>query len=234
MNRNPSCPKCKSDQVIKSEKVQGKQRVRCKHCNYQFTRLTPRGHPSSEKSMAVILYTLGLSMNVIAKLFKVSTPAVLTWIKNFAIANYEKPVPKDAILIEIDEMWHFLKSKKRVWIWKAYCRETGKIVDWQCGGRDKKTFMKLWKRLLKWNIELFCTDGYDVYARVIPDDKLFQSKSQTIFIERNNGRQRHWFARFRRKSIVVSKTLEMINLTMGLFARFHVNGSWTEIPALFS
>ena len=52
-------------------------------------------------------------MNVIAKLFKVSTPAVLTWIKNFAIANYEKPVPKDAILIEIDEMWHFLKSKKR-------------------------------------------------------------------------------------------------------------------------
>ena len=52
-------------------------------------------------------------MNVIAKLFKVSTPAVLTWIKNFAIANYEKPVPKDAILIEIDEMWHFLKSKKK-------------------------------------------------------------------------------------------------------------------------
>ena len=112
---------------------------------------------------------------------------------------------KDAILIEIDEMWHFLKSKKEFGSGKHIAGKLEKIVDWQCGGRDKKTFMKLWKRLLKWNIELFCTDGYDVYARVIPDDKLFQSKSQTISIERNNGRQRHWFARFRRKSIVVSK-----------------------------
>lgn len=112
MNKNPACPKCKSDQVIKSGKVQGKQRFRCKHCNYQFTRTTPRGRPMKEKAMAVILYTLGLSLNVIAKIFNVSTPAVLYWIRAFAIANYEKPAPKDAIIIEIDEMWHYIGSKK--------------------------------------------------------------------------------------------------------------------------
>lgn len=65
-----------------------------------------------EKAMAVILYTLGLSLNVIAKIFNVSTPAVLYWIRAFAIANYEKPAPKDAIIIEIDEMWHYIGSKK--------------------------------------------------------------------------------------------------------------------------
>lgn len=48
-------------------------------------------------------------------------------------------------------------------------------------------------------------------------------KDQTYRIEQNNGRQRHWFARFRRKSIVVSKSMEMIDLTMALFAAFHVN-----------
>ena len=31
-----------------------------------------------------------------------------------------------------------------------------------------------------------------------------------------------------------SKTLEMVDLTMALFARFHVNGSWKDIVSLFS
>lgn len=87
-------------------------------------------------------------------------------------------------------------------------------------------------RLKKWNVELFCTDGYNVYNQVIDENKLLQTKSQTYYLEQNNGRQRHWFARFRRKSIVVSKTLQMVDLTMALFARFHVNGSWQEISSL--
>ena len=45
--------------------------------------------------------------------------------------------------------------------------------------------------------------------------------------------QRHWFARFKRKSLVVSKSLRMVDLTMALFARFHVNGQREEIAAVF-
>lgn len=81
---------------------------------------------------------------------------------------------------------------------------------------------------------MFCADEYAVYTETIPEEQLFQSKSQTVFLEQNNSRQRHWFARFRRKSIVVSKTLEMVELTMALFARFHVNGQWKEILSLLS
>jgi IS1 family transposase len=50
------------------------------------------------------------------------------------------------------------------------------------------------------------------------------SKRETKAIERNHTPNRHWFARFKRQSIVVSKSLEMIDLTMALFAKFHVNG----------
>ena len=131
-------------------------------------------------------------------------------------------------------MAFFKLKKKQIWIWKAYCRETGELIDWECGGRDKKTFLKLWNRLSKWKVEMFCSDEYRVYIETIPEEQLLQSKSQTIYLEQNNGRQRHWFARFRRRSIVVSKSLQMINLTMALFARFHVNGSWKEIMPLFS
>ena len=34
---------------------------------------------------------------------------------------------------------------------------------------------------------------------------------------------RHWFARFRRKSKVVSKSKEMVELTLALFAKLRVN-----------
>ena len=112
MNEKPPCPKCQSREVVKNGKVQGKQRYKCKSCSLQFTRLTPRGRPAQEKAMAVTLYTQGLSIRAIARLIEVSPSAVLTWIKTFAKTHYEKPAPGDAILVELDEMWHYVKSKK--------------------------------------------------------------------------------------------------------------------------
>lgn len=136
-------------------------------------------------------------------------------------------------MIELDEMWHYLGSKKnKLWIWKAYRRETGELLDWECGDRDKETLKRLMDRLSKWEVELFCTDNWAAYREVIDEERLIQSKTQTYYLEQNNGRQRHWYARFRRKSIVVSKTLEMVDLTMALFAWFHVNGSGKDILSL--
>jgi insertion element IS1 protein InsB len=72
-------------------------------------------------------------------------------------------------------------------------------------------------------VRLICTDAYNVYDQAYKPGKHYVGKDQTYRIEQNNGRQRHWFARFRRKSIVVSKSLEMIELTIALFAAFHIN-----------
>ena len=78
----------------------------------------------------------------------------------------------------------------------------------------------------------YCTDHWLVYAAVIPPEQLVMSKAHTDAIERNHGRQRHWFGRFKRKSIIVSKAKEMVELTMALFARFRVNGDVSEIFTL--
>jgi insertion element IS1 protein InsB len=67
---------------------------------------------------------------------------------------------------------------------------------------------------------------------VIPAEKLVKSKAKTDGIERNHCQQRHGFGRFKRKSIVVSESREMVDLTMALFARFRVNGSVSEIFTL--
>ena len=109
------------------------------------------------------------------------------------------------------------------------CRDTGELIAWECGDRDKATLEKLIETLEKWKVNCYYTDDYQAYASVIPRERLIQTKAETHAIERNNCRMRHGFGRFKRKSIIVSKTVEMVDLTVALFARFRVNGDVSEI-----
>ena len=109
------------------------------------------------------------------------------------------------------------------------CRDTRELIAWECGDRDKATLEKLIGRLEKWNVKVYYTDEYQAYTAVIPEEMLVQTKRETHGIERNNCRMRHWFGRFKRKSIIVSKSVEMVNITVALFARFRVNGDISEI-----
>ena len=87
---------------------------------------------------------------------------------------------------------HYLGSRKnKLWIWKAFRRETCELIDWECGNRDKETLKRLIDRLSKWEVELFCTDNWPVYPEVIDEAKLLQTNAQTYYLEQNNGRQRH-------------------------------------------
>ena len=109
------------------------------------------------------------------------------------------------------------------------CRDTGELIAWECGDRDKATLKKRIQRLEKWSVRVYYTDDWQVYRSVIPSERLVQTKAETHGIERNNSRMRHWFGRFKRKSIIVSKSVEMANLTeVSLFARFRVNGDVFE------
>jgi IS1 family transposase len=98
----------------------------------------------------------------------------------------------------------------------------------------KMTLKKLVDRLTRWDVKVYCTDKWGTYASVIPQDKLMQSKATTQTIERNHCRQHHRFGRFKRKSIIISKSTEMVDLTMALFAKFWVNGTQDELLSLLS
>jgi insertion element IS1 protein InsB len=117
------------------------------------------------------------------------------------------------------------KKPRKLWIWKARDRDTGQLLDWECGRRDAATLKKLINRLAQWDVTCYCTNHWKTYASVIPTEKLVMSKVKTDGIERNHCQQRHWFGRFKRKSIVVFKSQEIVDLTMALFARYRVNGS---------
>ena len=106
-----ACPKCTPPHVVKAGKARGHQRWRCRGCGYQWTRTTPRGRPGWQKSLAVFLYGHGVSMNAVGKMFGVRASSVLPWIRRFATEHAAKPAPVGkAIVLEGDEMWHFLKK----------------------------------------------------------------------------------------------------------------------------
>src|SRR3954466_15899699 len=97
---------------------------------------------------------------------------------------------------------------------------TGRLVDWECGDRDERTFRRLFERLSRWKVRLFCSDSYVVYPLVLAVGGHYQGKGETVALERNNGHQPHWTAALRRRSIVVSKSRAMIERRV---AHLHVN-----------
>ena len=60
----------------------------------------------------------------------------------------------------------------------------------------------------------------------------FMGKEETWRLEQIHSRLRHGLARFRRRTVVVSKSVEMVDLSIALFARFRINGSASELLAL--
>ena len=106
------CPKCQNTQSVKNGKHLGKQRYKCKTCGCQYTREQPKGKDVETKCLAIILYVNGLSFRAIASIVKVSHKAVYDWVKAFGLETYEKPKPQGDIVVELDEMWHFITSKK--------------------------------------------------------------------------------------------------------------------------
>ena len=105
------CKRCGSEEHVKNGLMRGHQRYLCKSCGLNFTDTPPRGKPLALKVAAALLYVSGLSMNRTAKLLGVSTPTIQAWLEQVAAAYAQKPEPEGrAVVIELDEMWHYLKK----------------------------------------------------------------------------------------------------------------------------
>src|SRR3954449_9273208 len=112
------------------------------------------------------------------------------------------------------------KKSNKLWVWKARDRATGRLIDWELGGRDAATLERMLERLKRWRVRLYCADDWAAYAELIPQGRLYVGKEETHGIERDHARQRHWLARFRRRTCVVSKAERMVEASIALFARF--------------
>ena len=107
----PTCPKCTSDHVIKAGFVKGKQRYRCKSCNYFYT-LHQKGASRETKRQALQLYLEGLGFRSIGRFLNYSHVAVYKWIKAFGEELEALKSDSTLSVVEMDEMHTYIRSKK--------------------------------------------------------------------------------------------------------------------------
>jgi len=109
------CKKCNSIQSVKNGLVRGKQRYRCIECGCNYTVGDERGKIKPEaKALAVLLYGSGkASYGMIARLFNVTRPAVLHWIKTIGKFLPAPEITSEVKEVQVDEMWHFINKKNK-------------------------------------------------------------------------------------------------------------------------
>lgn len=109
------CKNCKSSNVVKSGKVRGKQRYKCKECGYNFVIGDERTNEKivALKALCVVFYSLGkASYNMLGKIFNRDRALIYRWIREAGLNAEEPTISGQITQIEFDEMWHFIQSKK--------------------------------------------------------------------------------------------------------------------------
>lgn len=89
-----------------------------------------------------------------------------------------------------------------------------------CGDGSLNTVNALYEKPGHLKIGHFYSDGFEGFASVFPCNPLTPNKQYTHAIERHNCRNRHWVARFNRKTIVFSRSQRMVEATMKLLAYY--------------
>jgi insertion element IS1 protein InsB len=69
----------------------------------------------------------------------------------------------------------------------------------------------------------FITDDWEGYHRLIPQEQLYTGKALSFPIEQDKSNIRHFLARFRRRTKVVSKAAQMVDLSLRLYHYLHDN-----------
>ncbi len=92
-------------------------------------------------------------------------------------------------------------------------RATGRTIAWVIGNRDAATFRRLSEKVKHLKDCLFYTDNWDAFAAVRPKERHIIGKVHTIAIEQNNSNTRHHLGRMTRRTKVVSKQEEKVEMS---------------------
>jgi len=113
MEKIESCPRCQSKERIKNGHIHGRQRYRCKNCQYDYTVEQKSTAVSKDKKrLALQMYLEGLGFNSIGRILKVSHVAVQMWVRKYGKRLEELKSEQHIEVIELDEMHSYIGSKK--------------------------------------------------------------------------------------------------------------------------
>jgi insertion element IS1 protein InsB len=119
---------------------------------------------------------------------------------------------------EMDEFWSFVRTKSNQrWTWYAIDKASGIILAWHNGGRTDADFRKLLKYLENIPIELYFSDDWGAYTRILPANRHYIGKRYTWKIERKTLNFRIHIKRLSRKTICYSKNEKIHDNVIGMY-----------------
>ena len=118
-------------------------------------------------------------------------------------------------------MAFYRRKKNKKWIIKALDRKTRKTIAWVIGNRGAKTFRKLYNKVKHLKKCIFYTDNWDTFSKILPRKRHGIGKKHTCAIERDNSNTRHHLGRMTRRTKVVSKSEQMLDLSIRIWV--HLN-----------
>ena len=204
------CPHCHSERIVKNgHKSNGTQNYQCKTCKKQFISDHEKKYSGTLpwiSSLIKMMIVRGNGVTDISAILKIHIKTLLEVLRKAKYQITPKRTHYDCL--EIDEFLTYVgrKSNKK-WLLYAYHRETGEIVAYVWGKRDKRTANKLRKRLKKQGItyDSIAIDNWEAFKAAFKDNKKLVGKQYTVEIEGNTCRLRHRLRRFFRKTCCFSK-----------------------------
>ena len=112
------CKKCGSKNIVRNGKQDEVQRYKCKDCSSVFRGKEAMYSPEF-KLDAIMMYINSMGIRAIGRVKKVHNSVVSVWIKQMGevikSVFYEKIAsvqPKDISILELDELFTYIKKKK--------------------------------------------------------------------------------------------------------------------------
>jgi len=105
------CPKCHSEDFVKSGIIKDRQRFKCKECNYYFTVQKLGKRIEGEYVIkALQLYLEGMSFREIERILNVSHVSVMNWVKTYNIKRPNKTtnIQPEVQILPYDELLDFI------------------------------------------------------------------------------------------------------------------------------
>ena len=112
-------------------------------------------------------------------------------------------------------MAFYSQKKRKLWVWIAIDRYTQDVLGFSVGSRGKKAFKELVRKIEKYSVGYYATDGWKIY-NILSSSKWLIGKKHTTQIESLNANVRHYLARFARKTRCYSTCPEMVELSLFL------------------
>lgn len=211
------CRHC-SESCIKKGKTKGYQRYQCIVCKkYQQETYRYKSYLVNDFELINLLKE-GIGIRGMGRLIQISNSTVI-----HRILKIEHTLKRQTPIIlgqtyEVDELFTYVGNKdNRICIAYSLNPQTGEVIDFIVGSRNKTNLMKITSTLLLADAKQIITDKLNIYKELIPKE-IHSTKHRGInHIERQNLTLRTHVKRLNRKTICYSKSGAMLYAVVKIY-----------------